>query len=571
MSLRRKTIIGIASIEAVLLLSLIVTAVTFLSQAVNNDLVKHASTTATLFSTTTKDAVLSYDLASLDDFVSEALKNPGIEYARVISSTDGILSQKGSAPALARAFDADEHMSDVTDGIFDTYADIIEGETTYGRVEIGMSTSHAVTSIAKIKQWTTSIAIVELILVALFSYALGHYLTRQLGLLTRGAKKISQSVLSGDFSNTRIAIKTHDELGEVAHAFNQMVETLEAESVRVKKYQQELEHLNQTLEKRVVARTQLLEDKNAQLSLINFELKSTQEQLVQAEKMASLGQLAAGVAHEINNPIGFVNSNLTSLSEYADVYIKLGQQITDWQSSESREEREKCQNSLIAFIQSEDLTFIQEDIQALISESNEGLTRVIDIVSGLKQFSRADSKERQCFDINDCVKTTLSMVSNELKYHCDIVTHLQDVPQVNINVGKICQVLTNLFINAGQAIGQQGTSQQNISRRDSVQQSSASQGIAPQGVITIETYYHHDVVYVVVSDTGHGIPAENLNRLFDPFFTTKPEGQGTGLGLAISFGIAQEHGGELSVFSEEHKGSRFTLSLPAATLPTDAV
>ena len=138
MSLRRKTIIGIASIEAVLLLSLIVTAVTFLSQAVNNDLVKHAFTTATLFSTTTKDAVLSYDLASLDDFVSEALKNPGIEYARVISSTDGILSQKGSAPALARAFDADEHMSDVTDGIFDTYADIIEGETTYGRVEIGM-------------------------------------------------------------------------------------------------------------------------------------------------------------------------------------------------------------------------------------------------------------------------------------------------------------------------------------------------------------------------------------------------------------------------------------------------
>lgn len=561
MSLRRKTIIGIASIEAVLLLSLIITAVTFLSQSVNKDLIKHASTTATLFSTTTKDAVLSYDLASLDDFVSEALKNPGIEYARVISSTEGILSQKGSASALARAFNADMHMSDVTDGIFDTYADIIEGDTVYGRVEIGMSTEQAVTSIAKIKQWTTSIAVVELILVALFSYALGHYLTRQLGLLRAGAKKISYSVLSGDFNDTRIAIKTKDELGEVAHAFNQMVETLESESVRVKKYQEELEHLNQTLEKRVVARTQLLEDKNAQLSLINFELKSTQEQLVQAEKMASLGQLAAGVAHEINNPIGFVSSNLTSLSEYADVYVKLGQHITDWQSSETPKDRKKYENSLIEFIQSENLAFMQEDIQALINESNEGLIRVKDIVSGLKQFSRADSKESQCFDINDCVKTTLSMVSNELKYHCDIVTHLQDVPQVNINVGKICQVLTNLFINAGQAIGSQDTSRQSI----------APQGIAPQGVITIETYSHHELVYVVVSDTGHGIPAENLKRLFDPFFTTKPEGQGTGLGLAISFGIAQEHGGDLSAFSEEHKGSRFTLSLPAATLPTETV
>ncbi|ABG40057.1 signal transduction histidine kinase [Paraglaciecola sp. T6c] len=566
MSLRRKTIIGIASIEAVLLLSLIITAVTFLSQSVNKDLIKHASTTATLFSTTTKDAVLSYDLASLDDFVSEALKNPGIEYARVISSTEGILSQKGSASALARAFNADMHMSDVTDGIFDTYADIIEGDTVYGRVEIGMSTEQAVTSIAKIKQWTTSIAVVELILVALFSYALGHYLTRQLGLLRAGAKKISYSVLSGDFNDTRIAIKTKDELGEVAHAFNQMVETLEAECVRVKKYQEELEHLNQTLEKRVVARTQLLEDKNAQLSLINFELKSTQEQLVQAEKMASLGQLAAGVAHEINNPIGFVSSNLTSLSEYADVYVKLGQHITDWQSSETPEDRKKYENSLIEFIQSENLAFMQEDIQALINESNEGLIRVKDIVSGLKQFSRADSKESQYFDINDCVKTTLSMVSNELKYHCDIVTHLQDVPQVNINVGKICQVLTNLFINAGQAIGSQNTSRQSIAP-----QSIAPQSIAPQGVITIETYSHHELVYVVVSDTGHGIPAENLKRLFDPFFTTKPEGQGTGLGLAISFGIAQEHGGDLSVFSEEHKGSRFTLSLPVTTLPTETV
>ena len=130
------------------------------------------------------------------------------------------------------------------------------------------------------------------------------------------------------------------------------------------------------------------------------------------------------------------------------------------------------------------------------------------------------------------------MVSNELKYHCEIVTKLQDVPQVDINVGKICQVLTNLLINAGQAISQ-------------------------NGVISIETYSHDQFVYLSVCDTGNGIPADDIKRLFDPFFTTKPEGQGTGLGLAISYGIAQEHDGDLTVKSEVAQGSCFTLSLPA--------
>lgn len=544
MSLRSKTIFGIASIEAILLLSLVVTAVTFLSRSVNKDLVKHASTTATLFSTTTKDAVLSYDLASLDDFVLEALKNPGIEYARVISSSDGVLSQSGTEEALNRRFSADQHMEDVNDGVFDTYASIIEGNTVYGRVEIGMSVSNAQSAIQKIKQWTTSIALIELILVALFSYGLGHYLTHQLKLLQAGAKKISHSVISGDFTDTHIPITSNDELGEVAQAFNQMIETLKAECVRVKNYQAELESLNQTLEMRVVARTQLLEDKNEQLTLINFQLKSAQEQLVQSEKMASLGQLAAGVAHEINNPIGFVNSNLASLSDYAQVYVKLTQLVSDWQKNEIPEQRKTLEIQIGEFISNENIEFMQEDMLELISESSEGLTRVKDIVAGLKQFSQVDRQELQLFNINNCVKTTLSMVSNELKYHCDIIIKLQEVSEVEINVGKICQVLTNLLINAGQAIGNRGT-------------------------ITIETYSHNGLVYVSVCDTGQGIPAENINRLFDPFFTTKPEGQGTGLGLAISFGIAQEHSGDLTVTSELSQGSCFILTLPAASSQSD--
>jgi signal transduction histidine kinase len=255
--------------------------------------------------------------------------------------------------------------------------------------------------------------------------------------------------------------------------------------------------------------------------------------------MASVGQLAAGVAHEINNPIGYVTSNMNTLKEYTDFYRSLSTQVLELVGSDSFETQNVSKQALLKFIQSEDLPFINEDTSDLLDESIEGLERVKDIVKGLKQFSHVDSNEKQWFDINDCVTTTLNLVSNELKYHCNIEKNLNPLPKVLINFGKISQVLTNLLINAGQAISEKGQ-------------------------ITITTQQQGINIVLSIADNGSGIDPENLSKLFDPFFTTKEEGLGTGLGLSISYGIIQDHNGDITVTSEPNKGSCFNIILPIA-------
>ena len=280
--------------------------------------------------------------------------------------------------------------------------------------------------------------------------------------------------------------------------------------------------------------------KNFQLEEANKDLKETQVQLLQAEKMASVGQLAAGVAHEINNPVGFVGSNISTLSDYVATYQMIFSQIDVVLKSQTDKGKETALEDLRNMLSNQDMAFINEDISDLLNDSKEGLNRVAEIVKGLKLFSRVDSDEMQNHNINDCVRTTLAMVNNQLKYICTVETHLGNVPDVTINVGKISQVITNLLINAGQAIESTGKN----------------------GKIIITTCTVNGFVELRVEDTGCGIPASHLDKLFNPFFTTKPEGQGTGLGLSISFGIAQEHGGNLTAISKEGEGSCFTLAIP---------
>ncbi|MDO6475888.1 ATP-binding protein [Alteromonas sp. 1_MG-2023] len=288
-----------------------------------------------------------------------------------------------------------------------------------------------------------------------------------------------------------------------------------------------------------------LEQKDRLIDSLQKDLRDAQRQLLQAEKMASVGQLAAGVAHEINNPVGFVSSNLSTLADYVHAYQEVMTQVLKLASPENTEQ-DTIKSKLASAIEEHDIEFISEDILALVDESAEGLERVSEIVRGLRLFSRIDSDDRQWFDINQCMRTTLSMVNNKLKYICQQELRLEDIPKVYINVGKITQIFTNLLINAGQAIESTGK----------------------QGQIIVKSWHEGDYVHISVTDSGSGIKQEHLDKLFHPFFTTKPEGQGTGLGLSISFGIAEEHGGELKVASKEGVGSTFTLSLPT-TGPED--
>ena len=540
LSLRTKTVAGTALIEATLLLVLIITSLTFINALIEDNVVKRAQTTANLFSSITRDPLLSLDLASLEASVEELMNNPDIAYARVLDRQQRVLAQRSREGIAEKLFKLDTSVQGIDDSVYDTREPITVANEYFGEVQIGIDVTLVQTSLLQIRNWIIALALLEMALVALFSFGLGTYLTSQLHSLRQGAKDMLKAIPTQNYRSVAIPIKGRDELSELAMSFNTLVNTLAEEYENRSGAQDELRELNRLLENKVKERTQALSDKNSELENANKHLKETQQQLLQAEKMASVGQLAAGVAHEINNPIGFVSSNLSTLKDYLSLFQILLDMAKKLHSDGATEALKARVDELQAFYAQHDLDFIGEDIGPLIDESAEGLQRVSEIVKGLKIFSRIDSEESQWYDLNHCLNTTLTMVNNKLKYICKVEKQFADLPKVYFNLGKLTQVFTNLLINAGQAIEVTGK----------------------QGVINIATIREGDFVKVRIQDTGCGISQENLEKLFNPFFTTKPEGQGTGLGLSITYGIIQEHGGQIQVSSTPGEGSIFELALP---------
>ena len=537
LSLRTKTILGTAIIEGALLILLIFVATRFFTDTLNQNLQERAETTATLFATMTKDAVLSFDLATLDTFLDEVLSNPDIAYARVLDKDGNTFAQKGNSEQLTKTFIADYDLSIVDDGIYDSYAAIEEADIVYGRVEIGIVISELQQSLNKITSWALSIALTEMALVGLFSWFLGNYLTLQLRKLKDATSEIQDSISTGDFSNARVDIRGKDEVAEVAAAFNTLADKLELQNQQTLVYQNELKAFNSKLEELVEKRTEQLATKNSELQSTFDELKLAQQQLIQTEKMASMGQLAAGLAHEINNPVGFVKSNVGSLSRYTHSFIQLHALVNELMHSGDISERDQLIEDLKALCENEDFDFISEDAKELLIDIKEGLARVIDIVQNMSVFSRVDSDAKQIFNVNRCIETTAKMVKKQIERQGSIKLILGKLPDTLINVGKINQVLTNLIVNAAQAIEENGQ-------------------------VIVKSRQEGDKLKITVVDTGKGIAEAHLERIFDPFFTTKPEGEGTGLGLSISFDIVKEHGGQLSVSSKVGKGTIFTIILP---------
>ena len=307
---------------------------------------------------------------------------------------------------------------------------------------------------------------------------------------------------------------------------------------RVEERTAELSAAKKQLELDIIAKTHAEEEQHvviAKLQEINKKLEETQNQLLQSEKMASIGQLAAGVAHEINNPIGYVYSNLGSLGNYLndlfevlDAYGKLEAEITD----------DAILKTLRNITEKADLDFLRQDLAALMKESKEGIVRVKEIVQNLKNFSHVDTSDTwHMADLQKGLESTLNIVWNELKYKCAIRKEYGDIPDVECLSSQLNQVFLNLLVNAGHAIEERGT-------------------------ITLRTGQVGDMVWVEVADSGKGIPPENLQRIFDPFFTTKPIGKGTGLGLSLSYSIVQKHHGRIEVKSEPGMGASFKIWLP---------
>jgi two-component system NtrC family sensor kinase len=258
-----------------------------------------------------------------------------------------------------------------------------------------------------------------------------------------------------------------------------------------------------------------------------MEIERTNDHLIRSEKLAGIGQLASGVAHEINNPVGYVFSNLKTLGSYVQDLLKIIDAVDE---AESIDEIRRLKRTL-------DYDYIRGDVEALIAESEEGIDRVKRIISALKDFSHIDTEGFRLADLHRSINTTLNVASNEIKYKATVIKEYGDLPEIECNASEINQVVLNLVVNAAQAI-------------------------ADTGSITIRTGTQGSDVWFEVQDTGKGMEPSLIERLFEPFFTTKPVGQGTGLGLALSHSIVQKHRGRIDVFSEVGHGTRIRVWLP---------
>lgn len=285
---------------------------------------------------------------------------------------------------------------------------------------------------------------------------------------------------------------------------------------------------------RKAAEMALNEKAHQQLALIE-DLTTAQDQLLQSEKLAAIGQLSAGVAHEINTPLGFIGCNLNSLKRYIDDLVEMSDQVKE--STKGVENGEELLNRIETVEKKFDFDNLIDDLSDVLSETKEGVGRIQKIVANLKGFARASDGEWESIDLNQEIDSTLNVAWNELKYHCTIEKGYGKLPLVECLRSEINQVIMNLLINASHAIEEKGT-------------------------ISIRTGTSDNNAWVEIEDTGMGVNPEVLHKIFDPFFTTKPVGKGTGLGLSVSCGIIEKHQGQLNVVSEPGVGTKFTVTIP---------
>lgn len=380
------------------------------------------------------------------------------------------------------------------------------------------------------------------------SFLILKKVTSSINALAQNAMAIADASSPEDLDEQRVQ---HEEFLRLAQAFNKVLSKVRRRTDELQKHKRHLDKLvdERTAElhesnlklthevaDRVEAQRRLTKSKQALMETLS-KLKHTQAQMIHSEKMASIGQLAAGVAHEINNPIGFIKSNLHILREYCEDMKSL---LAHYEDLESTLNTDPAVQDLVEKIRDYkaqiDYDFILNELDGVMNESKEGVERVARIVRDLKDFSHADSGVVEYSDINQGIESTLNIVWNQFKYTATINKDLGEIPLVKCDLEKMNQAFMNLLINAGQAIGH-------------------------DGIIDICTRCDQNLVEIKISDNGCGIPSDITPKIFDPFYTTKDVGSGTGLGLNLVYNIIKGHNGSIDVKSEVDKGSTFTIRL----------
>jgi signal transduction histidine kinase len=366
-------------------------------------------------------------------------------------------------------------------------------------------------------------------LTIIISIVFAAILVRLIMIPVRNLEDAAQQVILGNL-DVKLDIEGKDEVGILAKTFNRMTISLKRATDELKETNEQLEIKSTSLEKQKIE-TDL---KNSELEATMYKLKSTQSQLVESEKMASLGQLTAGIAHEINNPINFVYSSVVPLTKDIEEIKELYHSCKKFndlpQNHKNLEELNKKFDEL-------NPDYLFSEIQSLLTGIKEGAERTKAIVAGLRNFSRLDENEIKPIDIHEGLDSTLMLLRNKLKTRIEIIKNYGNIPKVECYPGKINQVFMNIINNASQAIENEGK-------------------------ITISTWQENTNIYISIKDDGHGFDETVKSKIFEPFYTTKDVGQGTGLGLAISYGIIENHHGKIEVNSAPGKGSEFIICLP---------
>jgi signal transduction histidine kinase len=371
-----------------------------------------------------------------------------------------------------------------------------------------------------------------------FLFGVTLYALRNLGLIPFNALTNYAMPIGSAFEAILLSLALADRI----NILKREKEASQAQAILMMEENQRLIHeQNAILEKEVEARTREITSTNHDLEKTLANLQLTQKQLVESEKLASLGQMTAGIAHEINNPVNFVRSNVQPLKRDVDELIEIISQINP---SLPMDDLQSKWNALQQKYKELDVDYLQKEIYQLLQGIDEGSKRTADIVRSLRVFSRMDRDALVLADVNECITSTLMVMKNITSKEVTLSTHLDtSLPQIHCFPGKLNQVLMNLISNAVHATKMEGRS---IEER----------------TVEVNTSKENEFIKIVVKDNGTGMKEEVRKKIFDPFFTTKQVGEGTGLGLSIVLGIVQEHGGEIQIDSEWNKGTSFTILLP---------
>ncbi|MBW4644180.1 MAG: HAMP domain-containing protein [Goleter apudmare HA4340-LM2] len=384
--------------------------------------------------------------------------------------------------------------------------------------------------------------IVSMVMSTAIAITLAVITSRAIAQPVQSLTSVAQRSLKESNFDLQAAVTSNDEIGSLASSFNQLINS-------VKYLLQKQQQAKELLEQKVEERTQELSEKNTYLKNLLEELHRTQAQMVQNEKMSSLGQLVAGVAHEINNPVNFIHGNLEYVEKHTQDLLELLENYQQYYP----EPLEPLQDLL----EDLDLNFLTKDLQKILKSMRMGTNRIREIVLSLRNFSRLDEAEFKKVDIHEGINNTLLILQHRLEANTQrpeikVIKNYGQLPAIECYPGQLNQVFMNLVANAIDAV------------EASNQQRSLAEITANSNIISIDTQViDENWISIAIADNGCGIPEEICSRLFDPFFTTKPIGKGTGLGLSISYQIVVEkHAGKIHCNSTPKQGTKFVVEIP---------